>query len=71
MKNAKKVTLWWKNGGKRGDSFDYENLSVEVSEVDGRRATEIKLIVHPIEDDDEESDEKTSKKDDDDNEKDE
>lgn len=54
-----------------GDSFDYENLSVEVSEVDGRRATEIKLIVHPIEDDDEESDEKTSKKDDDDNEKDE
>lgn len=47
-----------------GDSFDYENLSVEVSEVDGRRATEIKLTVHPVEDED--SDEKAPKKDEED-----
>ena len=35
-----------------GDSFEFKNLSVEVTEIDGRRATEIKLVVHPIEDED-------------------
>jgi CBS domain containing-hemolysin-like protein len=30
-----------------GDTFDYENLSVEVTQVDGRRASEIKITVHP------------------------
>lgn len=44
-----------------GDSFEFENLSVEVVEVDGRRATEIKLIINPV-DDDEDDDEKPSKK---------
>ena len=38
-----------------GDTFEYENLSVEVTQVDGRRATEIKITVHPK---DEEKDEK-------------
>ena len=39
-----------------GDCFDYENLSVEVTATDGRRASEIKLTVHPIEEEDDESD---------------
>ena len=39
-----------------GDSFEYENLSVEVMKVDGRRASEIKLTVNPILDDEESSD---------------
>ena len=30
-----------------GDKFDFENLSVEVLKIDGRRASEIKLVVHP------------------------
>ena len=33
-----------------GDTFKYENLSVEVTQVDGRRATEIKITVHPKDD---------------------
>ena len=37
-----------------GDKFDFENLSVEVLKIDGRRASEIKLVVHP---EDEEEDE--------------
>lgn len=37
-----------------GDTFDFENLSVEVLKVDGRRASEIKLIVHPVEEDEDE-----------------
>lgn len=44
-----------------GDEFEFENLSVEVTQIDGRRATEIKLTVHPKTDEDE--DEKPSKKD--------
>lgn len=37
-----------------GDSFEFENLSVEVIAVDGRRAAEIKLTVHPVEQDEDE-----------------
>ena len=37
-----------------GDTFDFENLSVEVLKVDGRRASEIKLTVHPVEEDEDE-----------------
>ena len=33
-----------------GDEFEFENLSVTVIKVDGRRAAEIKLTVHPVED---------------------
>lgn len=33
-----------------GDKFDFDNLSVEVLKVDGRRAAEIKITVHPVED---------------------
>lgn len=36
-----------------GDEFDFENLSVKVIKVDGRRADEIKLTVHPVEEDEE------------------
>ena len=39
-----------------GDCFDYENLSVEVTGTDGRRASEIKLTVHPMEEEDGEND---------------
>lgn len=39
-----------------GDEFEFENLSVQVVAVDGRRAAEIKLVVHP---DDEENDKET------------
>lgn len=61
-----------------GDSFEFKNLSVEVTEIDGRRATEIKLVVHPIEDEDDDDDKEKDKEkskaddadsDDDDNEK--
>lgn len=49
-----------------GDSFEYKNLSVEVTQIDGRRATEIKLTVYPVsDDDDEDAEEKSSKKNDD------
>ena len=52
-----------------GDSFDYENFTFEVIKVDGRRAEEIKLTVHPAEDGDEdESPRKKSKEADDDKE---
>lgn len=34
-----------------GDEFEFENLSVKVIRVDGRRAAEIKLVVHHVEDD--------------------
>ncbi len=33
-----------------GDEFEFENLSVKIIKVDGRRAAEIKLTVHPVED---------------------
>lgn len=36
-----------------GDSFEYENLSVEVTETDGRRASQIKVIINPIPEEDE------------------
>ena len=36
-----------------GDEFEFENLSVKVIRVDGRRAAEIKLVVHPVEEDEE------------------
>lgn len=50
-----------------GDSFEFENLAVEVTQIDGRRATEIKLTVYPVYDeDDEDSEEKASKRSDDD-----
>ncbi len=49
-----------------GDSFDYKNLSVEVTQIDGRRATEIKLTVYPIlDEEDDEAEEKASKRNDD------
>ena len=32
-----------------GDEFDYDNLSVKVIKVDGRRAAQIKLTVRPTE----------------------
>ena len=47
-----------------GDSFEYQNLSVEVIKVDGRRAAEIKLIVNPIIDEDEEDSHKKKSRDD-------
>lgn len=45
-----------------GDTFDFENLSVEVLKIDGRRASEIKLVVHPEEDEDEKDKDKDSDK---------
>lgn len=42
-----------------GDEFEFENLSVQVVKIEGRRAAEIKLTVHPVET--EEEDEKESK----------
>ncbi len=36
-----------------GDEFEFENLSVKVIRVDGRRAAEIRLVVHHVEDDEE------------------
>lgn len=52
-----------------GDEFEFENLSVKVIRVDGRRAAEIRLVVHHVEDDEandkdhkkETEDEKTAK----------
>ena len=43
-----------------GDEFEFENLSVRVMQVDGRRAAEIRLTVHPADSDesDENSDER-------------
>lgn len=35
-----------------GDVFDFENLTFEVIKVDGRRASEVKLTVHPLENED-------------------
>ena len=46
-----------------GDSFDFENLSVEVMQVDGRRAAEIRLTVHPVEDEDADESDKEKDKD--------
>ena len=37
-----------------GDHFEFENLSVEVMKVDGRRAAEIRLTIRPEEDEDDE-----------------
>ena len=45
-----------------GDTFDFDNLSVEVLKIDGRRASEIKLVVHPEEDEDEKDKDKDSDK---------
>ena len=39
-----------------GDSFEYDNLSVEVTETDGRRASQIKVIINPIPEEDEDDD---------------
>ena len=36
-----------------GDEFEFENLSVKVIRVDGRRAAEIRLVIHHVEDDEE------------------
>lgn len=36
-----------------GDEFEFENLSVKVIRVDGRRAAEIRLVVHHVEDEEE------------------
>ncbi len=44
-----------------GDAFEYENFSFEVISVDGRRAQEVKLTIHPAEDDDEDEKEKSKK----------
>lgn len=43
-----------------GDEFEFENLSVRVMQVDGRRAAKIRLTVHPADSDesDENSDER-------------
>ena len=49
-----------------GDSFEFKNLSVEVTETDGRRAAQIKLTVHPVFDDDDDDEETSKKKDKDD-----
>ncbi len=48
-----------------GDSFEYENLSVEVKETDGKRASEIEIKVNPLPedgecDDNDDADEKDS-----------
>lgn len=51
-----------------GDVFDYENFTFEVIKVDGRRAEEIKLVIHPKDDEDEEESPKKKSKDDDDKE---
>ena len=51
-----------------GDVFDYENFTFEVIKVDGRRAEEIKLVIHPKDDVDEEESPKKKSKDDDDKE---
>ncbi len=44
-----------------GDVFDYENFTFEVIAVDGRRAQEVKLTIHPVQDDDEDEKEKSKK----------
>jgi putative hemolysin len=51
-----------------GDKFDYENLSVEILETDGKRASEIKIKVNPLpdEDDDDDKNQKDRRDDDDD-----
>ena len=46
-----------------GDTFDFDNLSVEVLKIDGRRASEIKLVVHPEEDEDDKNKDKDKDKD--------
>lgn len=45
-----------------GDRFDYDRLSVEVTAVDGRRASEILLTVHPAEEDEKQSQEEDAPK---------
>jgi len=49
-----------------GDAFDYENFTFEVIKVDGRRAEEIKLTIHPVEDEDEDESPKKKSRDNDD-----
>ncbi len=39
-----------------GDSFEYENLSVEIKETDGKRASEIEIKVNPLPEDGEGND---------------
>lgn len=46
-----------------GDRFDYENLNVEVTETDGRRASEIIVTVNPVADEEEEKDREKEHKD--------
>lgn len=45
-----------------GDKFEYENLTVEVTGTDGRRASEIILTVHPAEDEEEKEREREHEK---------
>lgn len=49
-----------------GDEFEFENLSVRVMQVDGRRAAEIRLTVHPA-DSDESNENSDERKDDNEN----
>ena len=49
-----------------GDIFDYENFTFEVIKVDGRRAEEIKITIHPVEDDEEQETSKKKSREDDD-----
>ncbi len=49
-----------------GDIFEYENFTFEVIKVDGRRAEEIKLTVHPVEDEEEDESPKKKSRDEDD-----
>ena len=51
-----------------GDSFSYDNLDVEVIKVDGRRASEINLVVNPKEDEQEYDSKDKDKNDEDDDE---
>ncbi|WP_130863563.1 HlyC/CorC family transporter [Bacilliculturomica massiliensis] len=47
----------------KGDRFVYRNLEAEVTDADGRKATELIITVHPVEDeDDEDSDRKADKR---------
>ncbi len=44
-----------------GDTFEFENLSVEVLKTDGRRAAEIKLVIHPLVEEQEDADRENDK----------
>lgn len=44
-----------------GDNFEYENLSVEVTETDGRRASQIKVVINPLPEENEDDDDRDPK----------